>query len=165
MCSLLKEHPIEINKKDTANLLIFEQPNPKQYIVKSYCEEFGKAVFKFHNPTTNLDFKFQNNKENDSIKTFFEYSIAKDTVTYWFTNYQEDSLKVIVSDNGKTLDTLSIHIKPKEQKKRGDKSYKFMLIINSVPASGQFISPENDFFSSSPKVLRGLLSSPSSRFL
>jgi hypothetical protein len=139
-----KDLPLHITSKDSANLFIFEELKAKQYIVKSSCEEFGKMVFIFNKPLTNLDIQFLNNTPDDSAISFLEYSKARDSVIYWFTNYPQDSMKMIISDNGKTLDTLAIHIKPKEPKKKADKSYKFMLNINSVPANGQLISPDNE---------------------
>ncbi len=136
---------IKVTGNDTANLFLFEGLKTKQYIVKSSCEEFGKLVFIFNKPLVNPDFNILNKSDNDSSISYFEYLKNRDTVIYWFTKYKEDSVKMIVSDDGKVLDTLAIHIKPKEPKKKSDKTPKFLLGINTLPSSGLVISPEQDW--------------------
>jgi len=139
-----KDSTIQITGHDTASFNIFVEATAKQYIVKQYCEEFGKLFMVFNKPTEKLEFNFLNNHPNDTSKQFFEYSKAKDTVIYWFTSYPADSMKMIVSDNGKILDTLAVYIKPRDYKMKSDKSYKFSLGVRSTPSSGA-LSPEADW--------------------
>jgi uncharacterized protein (DUF2141 family) len=139
-----KDSPIQISGKDSADLFVFEEIKAKQYVIKSFCEEFGKLLFVFNKPLTNLNIQFLNNNQNDSSISFFEYSQERDSVLYWFTNFTQDSMKMIVRDNDKVLDTLSIYIKSKDSKRNRDKSYKFSLNINSSPGNSQLMSPEND---------------------
>jgi|ERR1035437_636193 uncharacterized protein (DUF2141 family) len=139
-----KDSTIHINGNDTANFNVFVEPTSKQYIVKQYCEEFGKLFMVFNKPTENLEFHFLNNQHNDTSKAFFEYSKAKDSVIYWFTSYPQDSMKMIVSDNGKPIDTLAVYIKPKDFKMKSNKNYKFSLAIHSSPSLGA-LSPEADW--------------------
>ncbi|MEI6816513.1 MAG: Ig-like domain-containing domain [Bacteroidota bacterium] len=140
-----RNNPIFITKNDTANLFIFEQLKAKQYLLKAACEEFGKLFFAFNKPLKDFKVDFLNYPKEDAANAYFEYSMNRDTVVYWFTKCSLDTMKMMLFDGTKALDTLNIHIKPKEPKKKGEKVMKFTLGLSSNPVPNQLIAPQDVF--------------------
>ena len=122
------------------NFLLFEEALEKQYLKKSFAEQYGKFSFVFNRPVEEIEvlpightFK----------KSWFieEASLKRDTVSYWLTDLEGlDTLTLRINDNKTIADTTVIAIGKKESKvkaKRGNNTAEplQLLVTNNSNAS------------------------------
>lgn len=107
---------IDSLKKNTKYKLMLFKENPTvQKLLKSGANAFGKVVFVFRLPVSNLNIHSLKNDLNPS-DYLTEYSKNNDTITLWLKNYEKDSLIVELKDGDYAQDTCFLALK----KKSGD---------------------------------------------
>lgn len=104
---------IDPSQKEDILINLFQEPAKKLFLKKYLYESFGKILLVFNKGDENitaepLNYTF---KENDVLP---EYSKNKDTINYWFTNIDKDSLVLRVKNGDRILDTVSLKIISKE---------------------------------------------------
>ncbi|QNM85473.1 Ig-like domain-containing protein [Polaribacter pectinis] len=72
----------------------------------------GKIVFGYEGEIENLNIKIQSDVPKD-FKSISKFEINKDTLNYWFTPFEADSLNFIVS-NANFLDTITVNLRKKK---------------------------------------------------
>ena len=72
----------------------------------------GKIVFGYEGELENFDVKIQSKVPKD-FKSISKFEIDKDTLNYWFTPFEADSLNFIVS-NANFLDTITVNLRKKK---------------------------------------------------
>ena len=106
------------------NFLLFEEAQNKQYLKKSFAEQYGKLTFIFNLPTEKVEIT---PLHHTFKKAWFieEASLKRDTVSYWLTDIEGlDTLSVFINDNKTIADTAVIAIGKKESKTEGPKGRK-----------------------------------------
>ncbi len=119
---------LDITTNRSADLLLFKESPKKQFIRKAKAIEFGHLQFVFNKPVTALYLKPLNYVPKDSVWEIEEFNKTNDTLDLWLPNYEKDTLKLIVSDDKRTLDTLEFAIPPKNSK---EKKFKFNYKTNA----------------------------------
>ncbi|MGY8952026.1 MAG: Ig-like domain-containing protein [Flavobacteriales bacterium] len=116
----------KINVGDTLQELeyvkvhLFREFISNQFFVGSEIKQYGKILLGFNQPLKSLSLKVL----NGDIKSNWylpEYDLEKDTVWIW-TNLEVEegqSLEIEISDNGVTLDTIELKLKPKPSTEKG----------------------------------------------
>lgn len=95
----------------TTDISIFNEDLP--YIFKRGKEiSKGKIQFGYTGKAENLSIKIQT-KTPEDFKSISKFEIDKDTLNYWFTPFEADSLNFIVSNN-KIKDTLTVFLRNKK---------------------------------------------------
>ena len=136
--SVISPEIIDTVRKDSSkntiyNLFLFKETDTIQKLIKTNIYHERKLTFIFKHPTVNvkitpLNCKFEN-KWN--IK---DLNPGKDTLIYWLTNVDNDSLILEIRDNNIILDTVEFALKHKTKSKlsgkRADISDKFLYKIN-----------------------------------
>jgi uncharacterized protein (DUF2141 family) len=72
----------------------------------------GKIQFGFEGGVNNLKVKILSETPED-FKSISKYEVDKDTLNYWFTPFQTDSLNLIIS-SGKDIDTTTVFLRKKK---------------------------------------------------
>lgn len=94
-------------------LRLFSEPDSIQRVSKGFVSSPGKLIFTFRYPTRNVSVNPVDSTANyDLIKQF---SKNKDTLTLWVKQPVPDSLHLIIADNHKVLDTITIATVPREK--------------------------------------------------
>ncbi len=136
--SIISPEIIDTVRKDSSkntiyNLFLFKETDTIQKLIKTNISHERKLTFIFKRPTVNvkitpLNCKFEN-KWN--IK---DPNPGKDTLIYWLTNVNNDSLILEIKDNNIILDTIEFALKHKTKSefsgKRTDISDKFLYTIS-----------------------------------
>jgi hypothetical protein len=124
--------PILLNRNDTADASLFTEEEPKTFLVKARAIEKGKIVMVFNKPVDSISVKPLNMPAGINPATLLEYSVTHDTVNYWLTATNLDSLRFIVMRNGKNEDTATIYSFPgKTVSKKEAKPIPLKLVINA----------------------------------
>jgi hypothetical protein len=103
-----------VQANQTGVLLRLFKEKSKQQLLKSFCEEAGKAVIIYSRPLENPSVTFLGDTSALKIFSIF-YSDKKDSVIIWYRNRQSDSLNMIVNSKSGS-DTLSIRLKHFDEK-------------------------------------------------
>lgn len=115
-------------KQDTSlRLLLFEEPNTKQYVAKASCDSFGKAVIVFNKPTKKISTRQLFSSASKKAWELKEFSKDNTVLTYWTTDESVDTLKLEVTDNNAIIDTVKIPLIKKEKALK----QRFVLTANS----------------------------------
>ncbi len=117
---------IKISKNTSLNLVLFKEEPAKQKLKKAAFVAHGHIIFSFATPIDSLKLKFLSKEPKENI--VYEYSKEKDTIHYWFADDFKDSLKLIVSDRGKILDTVQLRPITIEQIKSSSRGNKWELV-------------------------------------
>lgn len=126
-------------------LSLFEEPDTLQRLARAYSPLEGKLVFIFLKSTINPHIRLLNH----DFKTSWyieDFNSTNDTLTYWITNFERDTLLLEVSDNGFVLDTTEIiivkHKKKKEKlKDKGEKLSKKLVLVSNARRSFNYYDP------------------------
>jgi hypothetical protein len=110
--------PIHLTK-DTTNidLKLFKQLPDKFRVVDRRFEPDGRMLFTFSKPTVNPSLKILSPLQLDAQK-IVEFSKTKDTAGVYMRTMDFDSLRVVVLDNNKPLDTVTVRKARKESFQR-----------------------------------------------
>ncbi len=96
-------------KNDSNNyyvLNLFEADQPIK-LLEATTPHPGKVIFNFSKPSPYNDVKRLDQVEKGVIEKM-EYSIHKDTIIYWTTDYYQESLEFLIYDSSKIIDTVSV---------------------------------------------------------
>jgi hypothetical protein len=93
-------------------LRMFAQVDTIQKLLKSRSDNYGQFRLYFKQPVTDIKINLLNKQMTENWKLEELYR-NKDTLTYWLTNPEIDTLKFTVFDNGTFLDTIDLAMKPK----------------------------------------------------
>lgn len=92
-------------------LVIFKETQP--YTFKRAKEvSKGKIMFGFEGQRKNFSVKITSDTPND-FKSISKFEFEKDTLNYWYTPFEADSLNFIVS-NDNFLDTVTVRLRKKK---------------------------------------------------
>lgn len=145
----------EIDGRDTANLNIFYEVEPRLKLLSSKAVDRGAIMLVFNKPATNISVKRLNMA--DSLKptyTYFNYSSTGDTAFYWFNTPFIDSLRFVVSANNKVLDTGFVHSFPNNNIARHVKKPKPTRLKITTNIHGGFDYHQPVVFSFAEPVLK-----------
>lgn len=121
-----------VNPNEKKNILIelFQEPAKKIFLKKQYHYSYGKVVLVFNQGSDSI--KVTNlSKDLKGVQELFDYSKNKDTLTYWIANYQKDSLKLLVSNGNKVLDTVEFKMIKKEDALNSKRSPLKLSVVSS----------------------------------
>jgi len=119
----------EITSHDTANLNVFTEQQPTLKFLKDKTTDRGEAMMVFNAPVDSLTIKPLN--QPDSLKpsfTYLNYSTTGDTAFYWLNTPYLDSLRFVIFNNGKTIDTAFVHSFPNNSTARKAKKQKLLRL-------------------------------------
>ncbi|HTB32071.1 MAG TPA: Ig-like domain-containing protein, partial [Bacteroidia bacterium] len=120
-----KSRLTEIQLPDTANLNVFMEQEPHLKFIKAKAIDRGEVMVVFNRPCDSMSVKPLN--MTDSLKptyTYINYSQTGDTAFYWFNTPFIDSLRFVVYNNEKILDTAFVHSFPNNSAARKVKKQK-----------------------------------------
>ena len=105
--------PIELPKDSIINTPIrfFKETQPFKFKRGKEVTK-GKIQFGFNGKQENMKVKLLS-KTPDNYKSFTQFETDKDTLNYWFTPFEADSLNFIVS-NKEFLDTITVRLRKKK---------------------------------------------------
>lgn len=130
---------IDLKKNDTVNVSLFMEVEPKLHLVKARAVEKGKVMMVFNKPADSLSVKPLNLPAGNSPFTFIQYSVSRDTAMYWINTPNLDSLRFIISRNGKNMDTVTIYSFPgKAQSKKETKPPSLRIFCNAHDKQSDF---------------------------
>jgi len=127
-------------EKDTANiqLNLFKQNPTKFRFVDPRFDSDGKLYFTFNRRLENPSIKVIYPHDFDKYK-FTDISPTKDTATVYIRNMDFDSVRLVLFDNGKPVDSIS----KKKQRKETFASGRTVLFSYNVTADGK-LKPGTD---------------------
>lgn len=105
-----KSRLTEIQLHDSANLNVFFEQEPKLKLLKAKATDRGQIMMVFNRPSDTLSIKALN--QPDSLKpsyTYLNYSTTGDTAFYWLNTPFIDSLRFVVYNNNRIIDTAFVH--------------------------------------------------------
>jgi len=120
-----KSRLTEIQLHDTANLNVFMEQEPHLKFIKAKATDRGEVMIVFNRPCDSVSVAPMN--MTDSLRptyTYINYSLTGDTAFYWFNTPFIDSLRFVISNNGKILDTAFVHSFPNNSVARKVKKQK-----------------------------------------
>ncbi|HIA35472.1 MAG TPA: hypothetical protein EYN89_01750 [Flavobacteriales bacterium] len=109
-------HDEEIDPADSLNyeLLMFEEANPKQNLLKAWSAGVGKLKFAFKQPAGEVRISPINFSAKKSWE-IIDYSKNRDTITYW-NSFGVDSLLLIIEDEKfNYTDTVKLGLKQEDE--------------------------------------------------
>ena len=108
-------------------LFLFTHKDTVQKLLKAELFKRNTLRFSFSMPAANISFK-PLNFDLDSTWFNSEYSIEKDTITWYLKTLPVDTLQLLISNNNDTLEQLDIRLIPKKKltgrKKKKDEAEK-----------------------------------------
>ena len=116
-----------INANAAIQMSIFKEAARKQYIKRSWTPEFGHLQLVFNRPTKEAKVKVVDNPSALQL-----WTTHHDTVDIWLPNYSSDSIKAVVEENHKVLDTLHLEMPDKKSKLR---RFRFSLLSNNASSA------------------------------
>lgn len=133
-----------LKKEIPYKLYLFEELPAAQRLLKSFAAGYGKVVFIFRKPVSDLSTEPLNNNIAGSWN-LREINKTRDTVILWLKNPDMDSLLLLVKDNNVILDTARISTVKKGLKRSKERmtELKNTIIKTNVSNNGSF-----DFYKS-----------------
>lgn len=133
------DNTITVKGIDTLNFSLFKEGITKQYLKKSYTPEYGKITFVFNKSAEDIHINLMNFSGKKAWE-IIEYSLNKDTMNYWFTDLDVDTLKLVVSNDNIILDTVELKLITREQAINAKKGTKLKLNIKTNISPGQLLN-------------------------
>jgi uncharacterized protein (DUF2141 family) len=123
--------------KKTINLELFQEPAKKVFLKKATHPSYGKFDFVFSQGSDSIRI---NNLSNDlkGVQEYVEFSKNKDSLSYWITNYQKDSIVLQLSNGNKIIDTLEFKFINKEDALKAKRNPLKLSVISSPDGSKNF---------------------------
>ena len=120
-------------------LLLFEQSDSVQHLVKSSFPEKGHAMLIFRFPVEHLQLKPLN---FDSVASWYlpEYSSRHDTVNLWITRPETDSVRLKVTSYRQTIDTIELALPASDLGRKKGKQDKSERIFIQQPNPGSILN-------------------------
>ncbi len=124
-------------KENMSELLFhFKEVDSTQRLLKTTLLRDNVVTFIFKVPVKDPAFKFL--KEENEIKNVLGYNTGRDSLTMWLPGYTSDSIRLKVSDQKQTLDTIEMSVKVREKNiKKNENKSKLPLKITNNLASGR----------------------------
>lgn len=124
------------NKKEI-ELELFQEPAKKIFLKKATHPSFGRFDFIFSQGSDSIRI---NNLSNDlkGVQEYFEFSKNKDSLSYWVTNYQKDSIVLQISNGNKIIDTLEFKFINKEEALKAKRNPLKLSLVNSPDGNQSF---------------------------
>lgn len=129
--------PVVLEKSvDTLRLRLFREERTKAGIKKSSLASRGRVMLEMSAPLKSPSLEPLEPLPS-SVKYRTEYGVKKDTLQFWFRNYDSDTLRLVVRDGGIPVDTAIVRIpKPGGNKGKGggavDETEKLTLTSNLI---------------------------------
>jgi uncharacterized protein (DUF2141 family) len=130
----LKEPFIVDKKNDTLNMVIFEEIAAKNSIKKTSTLQYGKLMLALTSPAEKLE--LQPVGVEMKQPPLIEYSAKRDTVIFWYTGLEQESLPLRIVHNDKVLDTATYRLIPRADANKGKEKFELTMRTNiskSVP--------------------------------
>jgi len=123
--------------KKTINLELFQEPAKKVFLKKATHPSYGKFDFVFSQGSDSIRI---NNLSNDlkGVQEYVEFSKNKDSLSYWITNYQKDSIVLQLSNGNQIIDTLEFKFINKEDALKAKRNPLKLSVISSPDGSKNF---------------------------
>lgn len=124
------------NKKEI-ELELFQEPAKKVFLKKATHPSYGRFDFIFSQGSDSIRI---NNLSNDlkGVQEYFEFSKNKDSLSYWVTNYQKDSIVLQISNGNKIIDTLEFKFINKEEALKVKRNPLKLSVVNSPDGNQSF---------------------------
>jgi len=118
-------------------LELFQEPAKKVFLKKYNHPSYGKFEFVFNQGSDSIRIL---NLSNDlkGAQEYFEFSKNKDSLTYWITNYQKDSIKLQVSNGNNVIDTVEFKFINKDDALKSKKNPLKLSLVSSPNGSQSF---------------------------
>ena len=134
-------------------LKLFDEPPPKLFLKKYNYNTYGQISFYFNKTPDSLQIHPLNHSF-DSTDIVFDFSVLKDSLTYWFRNIDKDSLILKLSNGHKILDTISLKLITQEHTLKNKKKPLGLHIISSPDNQNTY-----DLFNDLPLAFNHLVDS------
>ncbi len=123
--------------KKTINLELFQEPAKKVFLKKATHPSYGRFDFVFSQGSDSIRI---NNLSNDlkGVQEYVEFSKNKDSLSYWVTNYQKDSIVFQLSNGNQIIDTLEFKFINKEDALKAKRNPLKLSVIASLDGSQSF---------------------------
>lgn len=161
----IQEQLIELIQEEETGLhmklALFKEFDSTQKLLKSSLVKESLISLVFNRGSRNL--KIRSLKHEGDDWYIPEYNSGKDTVYYWLRNFEDDSLKLEITENSQILDTVDIRLKKpakkgflkgKEKKERKLNLSYGSLLLNK-PLKITFEYPVNEYSSDSLVLVEG----------
>lgn len=128
---------VDASGKKEIELELFQEPSKKVFLKKATHLSYGRFDFIFSQGSDSIRI---NNLSNDlkGVQEFFEFSKNKDSLSYWITNYQKDSIVLQISNGNKIIDTLEFKFINKEDALKAKRNPLKLSVVNSPDGNQSF---------------------------
>ncbi|MCC6838288.1 MAG: Ig-like domain-containing protein [Bacteroidia bacterium] len=118
-------------------LELFQEPSKKVFLKKATHPSYGRFDFVFSQGSDSIRI---NNLSNElkGVQEYFEFSKNKDSLSYWITNYQKDSIVLQISNGNKIIDTLEFKFINKEEALKAKHNPLKLSVVNSPDGNQSF---------------------------
>ncbi|MFL5765083.1 MAG: Ig-like domain-containing protein [Bacteroidia bacterium] len=127
--------PVDVTEKKEIMVDLFREPAKKTFLKKYVHDTYGKVSLYLNQGSDSLHLNPLNNTDK-GVQEYVEYSKDKDSVIYWFKNFQKDSLILELRNGTKVMDTLRIKLVTLDEAKKSKKN-PFKLKAISSPDGNQ----------------------------
>lgn len=128
---------IDAIETEPVQLEMFTEPIKKLYIKKRIHSSYGKIQFIFNKSTDSIQIIPIHDTLNDN-DIVLDFSKNKDSLTYWFKNFDKDSLTLQVNHGSVILDTLEFKLKGKEKSLKNNRNPLRFNLLNSPDGNQRF---------------------------
>lgn len=128
---------VDASVKKDIELELFQEPSKKVFLKKATHPSYGRFDFVFSQGSDSIRI---NNLSNDlkGVQEYFEFSKNKDSLSYWITNYQKDSIVLQISNGNKIIDTLEFKFINKEEALKAKRNPLKLSVVNSPDGNQSF---------------------------
>lgn len=128
--------------KKSINIELFQEPFKKVFLKKATHPSYGRFDFLFSQGSDSIRI---NNLSNDlkGVQEYLEFSKNKDSLSYWVTNYQKDSIVLQLSNGNQIIDTLEFKFINKEDALKAKRNPLKLLVIASPDGNQSFDLDKN----------------------
>ncbi len=125
------------SNQKTINLELFQEPAKKVFLKKATHPSYGKFEFVFSQGSDSIRI---HNLSNDlkGVQEYVEFSKNKDSLNYWITNYQKDSIVFQLSNGNQIIDTLEFKFINKEEALKAKRNPLKLSVITSPNGNQSF---------------------------
>lgn len=116
---------------------LFQEPAKKVFLKKYNHPSYGKFIFVFNQGSDSIHIQNMNNSQK-GVQEYLDFSKNKDTLTYWITNYQNDSIRFQLTNGNKIIDTVEFKFINKEEALRSKKNPLKLSVISSPNGNQSF---------------------------
>jgi uncharacterized protein (DUF2141 family) len=128
--------------KKSINIELYQEPAKKVFLKKATHPSYGRFDFVFSQGSDSIRI---NNLSNDlkGVQEYVEFSKNKDSLSYWITNYQKDSIVLQLSNGNQIIDTLEFKFINKEDALKAKRNPLKLSVIASPDGNQSFDLDKN----------------------